>query len=44
MAHVIVSGERAATQIGGYGRWSGFGTAVAGPNEHVSPSYEKSSS
>ncbi len=43
MAHRIVSGERAATQIGGYGVCSGRGTAVAGPKEQVSPWYEKSS-
>src|SRR5688500_11573644 len=36
-AHRMVSGERAATQMGGYGCCSGLGTAVAGPNEHVVP-------
>ena len=34
----MVSGERAATQMGGWGCWSDLGTAVAGPKEQVVPS------
>src|SRR5260370_41544424 len=29
-AHAMVSGERAATQMGGYGCWSGLGAPGAG--------------